>query len=162
MTVKRRVQALEKAMPGTAQTVTVTFKPGSHKEAKECSLEKAFELARCGELEEIRFPLTYEEQQVKYREGLNALDRIFDGFGSDYDTSHMHEQIILCSKPVIMAKQAQPHGNTGGYFITADGEEFHHSQVKDLLKRRGAGTVIVENYDETKEQFYKMLQRKDD
>lgn len=164
MNTKKRVQALEKTSQGTAQTVTVTFRPGNNKAAKECSLEKAIELARRGELEAISFPLTYEEQQVKNRDGFHALDTAFEYLdGINRDTSPMHDALVLCSKPVVYARQAPPHewgGNLfGGYYITADGEEFHQSDCRALLKRRNAGTIVVEGYDETKEPYYKLLHK---
>lgn len=164
MNVQRRVQTLEKASQGTAQTVTVTYKPGSGKAAKQCSLETAFELARRGELEAISFPLTYEEQQVKRRDGFHALDAAFEQLdGINRDTSPAHDVLVLCSKPVIYARQAPPHEWNGrmfgGYYITTDGEEFHQSDCRALLNRRNAGTIIVEAYDETKEPFYQLLHK---
>lgn len=143
----------------------MTFRPGSHKGEKEINLEKAIELAQCGELEEIRFPLTYEEQQVKRMNGLQALDEAFDSMINDRDTNRLHTELIFCSKPVILARQAAPkpvNGHLlGGYLRTEDGEEFHQSDAKKLLERRGAGTIVVLDYDEAREPWYKTTNRKE-
>lgn len=163
MSMKKRLQTLERACKEiTAQNVTVTFLPSSHKATKKCSLETAIELARRGELEEIRFPLTYEEQQVKKSESYGLLDAAFKCLCGIYsDTSMPGDTLVLCSLPVVFARQAEPHNINGrlhgGYFITDDGEEFHQNQRNELLKRRNAGSVVVLGYDETKEPFTNYL-----
>ena len=55
----------------------------------------------------------------------------------------------------MFARQAPPHGRIGGYFITEDGTTFHQSQWKEILTNYDAGFIIVRDYDESQEPWYK-------
>lgn len=124
-------------------------------------IEKALSEARTGRIKSINFPLSFNEQEAERAHGYKELDQIFDEVfnGINRDTSEATEKLILCSKPCIMAKQLPPkdcNGHAiGGNFATLDtGEEFHQSNYRELLQRRKAGFVIVQDYDESKEPWF--------
>lgn len=161
MSLKGKIYALEKDL-APAGVCIVQYKvgcgpAGSH----EIPQEKALEAARKGLLKSITFPLSFHEQQAERASGRDlwaAIGEAVEGVRRDTGTPSMADRLILCSRPIIFARQApveysggQP---LGGNFITDDGEEFHQSQWKELLDKRGAGFIIVQDYDESKEPWH--------
>lgn len=162
MKLNSKVAALEKAA-GTADKAlccTVDFKAGRGPREKRMSRAAAIEAIQRGEVQAVQFDLSFAEEQAERRRG-NILDVLYEeiqGVRRD-DGSQApgaSHSLVLCTKPVIFARQAPPSGcpPVGGNFITEDGEAFHQSQWKELLERRGAGFIIVLEYDESKEPWY--------
>ena len=121
-------------------------------------LEKALQEAETGHVKEIRFRRTFNEKQAERLYSQNQLDQWFEGYkeGIRRDTEQPSAQsLILCSKPIVFARQAPPHGRIGGYFITEDGTTFHQTEWRDILTKYHAGFIIVQNYDESQEPWHK-------
>lgn len=159
MKLDNRVKTLEKTA-GAKKLCEVVYKVGQgSEEPVSMPLEKALQEARTGHVKDIHFPLTFNEQEAEFRYGLNTLDSIFHdvaaGIRRDTEPPCFSDSLVLCSKPPVFARQSPPQGRCGGYFVTDDGEIFHQTAFKELLDRRGAGFIIVLDYDETKEPWWR-------
>lgn len=163
MSLTRKVASLEKSLQTTG-VCTVRYKVGRGPSGEhEIPVETALEAARKGALKSIHFPLSFHEQQAERASGRDVLEEIgeaIEGVRRDTGTPSLSDRLILCSKPVIFARQAPPKSFCGhligGYFITEERrpEEFHQGQWKEMLDRRGAGFIIVQDYDESKEPWH--------
>lgn len=159
MKLESKVAALERASTAPAKLCSVTYKHGQGPEGEiRLPMDKALQEARTGHVKEIRFPLTFNEEQTERLYGLSALDRAIEDMleGVRRDTSPPSAgSLILCTKPVVFARQAPPRGRVGGNFITEDGTPFHQSEWRDILNKYNAGFIIVQNYDESREPWHK-------
>ena len=159
MKLASKVAALERASTAPAKLCSVTYKAGQGPEgAIHLPMEKALQEAKTGHVKQIRFPLTINEEQAERLYSMNQLDQWFEGYkeGIRRDTEQPSAQsLILCSKPIVFARQAPPHGRIGGYFITEDGTTFHQTEWRDILTKYHAGFIIVQNYDESQEPWHK-------
>lgn len=158
MKLENKVAALERASTTSAKLCSVTYKVGQGPEGEILlTVEKALQEARTGRVKEIRFPLTFNEEQAERLYTRNELERWFadcrDGIRRDTDAPST-DNLILCSKPVVFARQAPPRGRVGGYFITEDGTPFHQTEWKTILTQYDAGFIIVLDYDETREPWH--------
>ena len=163
MKLDSRVKTLEKTT-STKKLCEVVYKAGQGPDDPvSMPLEKALQEAKTGHVKDIHFPLTFNEQETEFRYRLNSLDSIFHdvatGIRRDTELPCSSYNLVLCSKPVIYARQSPPQGRCGGYFVTDDGELFHQTAYKELLERRGAGFIIVLDYDETKEPWWRKPNR---
>lgn len=126
-------------------------------------LEKAMQEAKAGRVRQINFPMSFNEEEAERASGHDILAAIMDDVmrGIKRDTEPPScGNLILCTKPIVYAKQLPPknfNGHAiGGNFALADtGEEFHQTQYEEILKRYGAGFIIVQGYDETKEPWWR-------
>ena len=159
MKLESKVTALEKASTASAKLCSVTYKAGQGPEGEILlPMEKALQEARTGHVKDIRFPLTFNEEQAERLYSRNQLDSWFADYkeGIRRDTEQTSAQrLILCTKPVVFARQAPPHGRVGGNFITEDGTPFHQTQWNDILTKYNAGFIIVQDYDESREPWHK-------
>lgn len=159
MSTKTTVARLEKAVQASQGLCDVTYKALRRDAPPEAmTLERAFAEARRGVVKEIRFPLTFDETQAEMRAGSAILDELHEemqGIMRDTRPTSVSTRLLLCSKPIIYARQAPPkqcNGHLlGGNFITEDGQEFHQSEWQKILKERGAGFIVVKDYDESRE-----------
>lgn len=159
MKIESKVAALERAATASAKLCSVVYKAGQGPEGEILlPMDKALQEARTGYVKEIRFPLTFNEEQAERLYTQNLIDKWFadykDGIRRDTEQPSV-SNLILCSKPVVFARQAPPKGRVGGNFITEDGTPFHHSQWKEILQQYNAGFIIVQDYDESREPWYK-------
>ncbi len=159
MKLESKVTALERASTASAKLCSVVYKAGQGPEGEILlPLDKALQEAKTGHVKDIRFPLTFNEEQAERLYSRNQLDKWFsdyrDGIKRDSDPPST-ANLVLCSKPVVFARQAPPHGRIGGYFITDDGTPFHQTEWQDILKNYNAGFIIVRDYDETREPWHK-------
>ena len=154
MSLEKKVAALERRAPVKLCSVTYKVNQGPEGEVM-LPMDKALQEARTGRVKEIRFPLTFNEQQKERLYAHNQVERWFtDAFdGIQRDTTST-ENLILCSRPIVSAKQAPPRDNIGGYFTTEDGQTFHQSEYKEILKQHNAGFIIVRDYDESREPWH--------
>lgn len=160
MNLPSKVEKLERQVAANSETTLceVSYKAGQGPaDPVMMPTRKALDEALTGRVKRIDFPLTFNEKQAERAAGRKELASLFEEVfdGVKRDTEEATEKLVLCSRPVIMAKQIPPKGRIGGYFATLDtGEEFHQSNYRELLKRRKAGFVIVQDYDESKEPWY--------
>lgn len=151
-----RIDRLEKRMQAAKPMASVEYKDG---QKADVSLEKAIEGMKSGVVYQVTMPETFNEQEARYARGMSFLRDAFEGLTRDYQNGVKDpepcEQLIFASKPVIMARQDVPEGRMGCYFRTDDGERFHQSEYRELCKRRGAGIIIIQDYDRTKEPWYR-------
>lgn len=159
MKLESKVAGLERASTAPAKLCSVTYKAGQGPEGEILlPMDKALQEARTGHVKEIRFPLTFSEEQAERLYSRNQLDKWFADYkeGTRRDTDPPSAQsLILCSKPVVFARQAPPCGRVGGNFITEDGTPFHQSEWQKILDRYNAGFIIVRDYDESQEPWHK-------
>ena len=156
MNLEKKVAALEKA--STAKLCSVIYKAGQGPEGEiMLPMDKALQEARTGHVKEIYFPLTFDEEQAERLYSRNQLDKWFadykDGIRRD-TTSATRDRLILCTKPVVFARQAPPRGRVGGNLVTEDGTPFHQSEWEKILHQYDAGFIIVQDYDESKEPWF--------
>lgn len=159
MSTKTTVSRLEKTVQAKQGLCDVTYKVlRKNAPAESMTLARAFAEARRGVVKEIRFHLSFDEQQAEQHAGGDLLSTMYDelaGIHHDTDPPGYDTRLLLCSKPILYARQAPArhcNGHTmGGYFVTEDGEEFHQSQWHDMLKNRGCGYIVVKDYDESLE-----------
>lgn len=159
MSTKTTVARLEKTVQAKQGLCDVTYKVlRKNAPGESMTLERAFAEARRGVVKEIRFPLSFDEQEAEKRAGgdiLSAMHDVLAGIHRDTDPPGYDTRLLLCSRPILYAQQAPVrHCNgypMGGFFVTEDGEEFHQSQWHEMLKKRGCGFIVVKNYDETLE-----------
>lgn len=159
MKLESKVTALERASTASAKLCSVTYKAGQGPEGGILlPMDKALQEARTGRVKEIHFPLTFNEEQAERLYSRNQLDKWFadykDGIRRDTEPPST-ASLILCSKPVVFARQAPPRGRVGGNFITEDGTPFHQTQWRDILTKHNAGFIIVRDYDESREPWHK-------
>lgn len=158
MKLESKVTALERTSTASAKLCSVTYKAGQGPEGEILlPMEKALQEARTGRVKDIRFPLTFNEEQAERLYSRNQLDKWFVDYkdGIRRDTEQPSAQsLILCAKPVVFARQAPPHGRIGGYFITEDGTTFHQTKWRDILTKYNAGFIIVRDYDESQEPWH--------
>lgn len=161
MSVKKRVSALEKVWsPGLCM---VKYKAMySDLREEQLPLDKAFEAAKAGRVAAITFPLSFNESMAEVRSGQAIMDEIIEemrGVMRDTGSPSVSSRLLLCTKPIVYAKQAPPKdcfGHlVGGCFITEDGQEFHQSEWEKILKERDAGFIVVTDYDESREPWHK-------
>ncbi len=159
MNLESKVTALERASTASAKPCSVVYKAGQGPEGEILlPLDKALQEARTGHVKTIRFPMTFNEEQAERLRTHSAIDRAFEelreGIKRDaYPPSA--GSLIICTKPVVFAHQAPPRCGVGGNFVTEDGTPFHQTEWGDILKKYNAGFIIVRDYDETKEPWYK-------
>lgn len=163
MKLDNRVKALEKTT-GAKNLCEVVYKAGQGPDDPvSMPLEKALQEARTGHVKEIHFPLTFNERETEFRYGKDRMEAVFhdvfDKIRRDTEPPALCDSLVLCSKPPVFARQSPPQGRCGGYFVTDDGEIFHQTAFKELLERRGAGFIIVLDYDETKEPWWRALHK---
>ena len=162
MKLESKVAALERASTGSAKLCSVTYKYGQGPEGTQLPLDKALLEAKTGKVKRIEFPLTFIEEQ---RERLHsksvlasriteAIEGIRRDDGTQGDPSR-GGNLILCSKPVLFARQAAPHGRFNGYLELEDGTIFHQCEWRDVLTAHNAGFIIVRDYDDTREPWHK-------
>lgn len=159
MKLDNRVKALEKTT-GVKELCKVVYKAGQGPDDPvSMPLEKALQEARTGHVKDIHFPLTFNEQEAQFRYARDSFESIVhdtvNRIRRDEGQPITCDNLVLCSKPVIYARQSPPQGRCGGYFVTDDGEIFHQTTFKELMERRGAGFIIVLDYDETKEPWWR-------
>lgn len=161
MSIGQRVKRLEKlAQP---EMCTVTYKAMySDLREEQLPIDKAMEAARAGRVKAISFHLTFNEEQAERSSGQASMDEIIEemrGVMRDTRSASVSSRLLLCTKPVVYAKQAPPkecNGHfVGGNFITEDGQEFHQTEWEKILKERGAGFIVVTDYDESREPWSK-------
>ena len=156
MNLDKRVTALERGTPANLCNVTYKVDQGPEGEVM-LPMDKALQEARTGRVKEIRFPLTFNEQQKERLYAHNQVERWFtdavDGIRRDTEPPST-ENLILCSRPIVFAKQAPPRDHIGGYFTTEGGQTFHQSEYREILKQHNAGFIIVRNYDESREPWH--------
>lgn len=158
MKLESKVAALEKSSTASAKLCSVTYKVGQGPEGEILMpMAAALQEGKTGHVKEIRFPLTFNEEQAERLHKRDIFAEIDDAIrGIKRDTSQPSAQsLILCTKPVVFASQAPPRGGVGGNFITEDGIPFHQSQWRDILTKYNAGFIIVRDYDESQEPWYK-------
>ena len=155
MKIESKVAALERASTASAKLCSVVYKAGQGPEGEILlPMEKALQEARTGHVKDIRFPLTFNEEQAERLYTRNYLDKWFTDYkaGIRRDTEQPSAQsLILCAKPVVFARQAPPQGRVGGNFITEDGTTFHQTEWREILPKYNAGFIIVRDYDESQE-----------
>ena len=155
MKIESKVAALERASTASAKLCSVVYKAGQGPEGEILlPMEKALQEARTGHVKDIRFPLTFNEEQAERLYTRNYLDKWFADYkaGIRRDTEQPSAQsLILCAKPVVFARQAPPQGRVGGNFITEDGTTFHQTEWREILPKYNAGFIIVRDYDESQE-----------
>lgn len=155
MKIESKVAALERTSTASAKLCRVVYKAGQGPEGEILlPMEKALQEARTGHVKDIRFPLTFNEEQAERLYSRNQLDKWFADYkeGIRRDTEQPSAQsLILCTKPVVFARQAPPQGRVGGNFITEDGTPFHQSEWREILPKYNAGFIIVRDYDESQE-----------
>ena len=155
MKIESKVAALERASTASAKLCSVVYKAGQGPEGEILlPMDKALQEARTGHVKDIRFPLTFNEEQAERLYTRDQLDKWFTDYkeGIRRDTEQPSAQsLILCTKPVVFARQAPPRGRVGGNFITEDGTPFHQSQWREILQQYNAGFIIVRDYDESRE-----------
>jgi len=159
MRLEGKVAALERASNAPAKLCSVTYKVGQGPEGEILlPMGKALQEARTGRVKEICFPMTFNEEQAERLYARNQIERWFadqrDGIRRDTEPPSTGN-LILCTKPVVFARQAPPRGRVGGNFITEDGTPFHQSEWCDILNKYNAGFIIVQNYDESREPWHK-------
>lgn len=163
MKLESKVASLERASTASAKLCKVTYKAGQGPEGEiMLPLDKALSESKTGKVKRIEFPLTFTEEQ---RERLRSkeffagrISEVLEGIRRDDGTQgdpYRGGNLIFCSKPVIFAKQAAIRGRYGGYLEAEDGTIFHQSEWRDVLKMNGAGFIIVQNYDDTREPWHK-------
>lgn len=157
MSIGQRVKRLEKlAQP---EVCTVTYKAMySDLREEQLPIDKAMEAARAGRVKAISFHLTFNEEQAERSSGHAIMDEICEemqGIMRDTRSASVSSRLLLCTKPIVYAKQAPPkecNGHfVGGNFITEDGQEFHQTEWEKILKERDAGFIVVTDYDESRE-----------
>lgn len=160
MKLDSRLTALE-ANLNNKSLCTVYYKagqgPSGGEEGLHLPIDKALKEAKTGHVKSIELPLTFNEQQAEYLYGRGVLEKAFRDIqeGTRRDTDNpSFSSLILCSKPILYAKQAPPVGRVGGYFVTEDGEVFHQTHWREMLEKHKAGFIIVTDYDESKEPWY--------
>ena len=158
MKLEGKVAALERASTAPAKLCSVTYKANQGPEGEILlPMDKALQEARTGRVKEIRFPMTFNEEQAERLYARNQLERWFadqrDGIRRDTEPPSTGN-LILCAKPVVFARQAPPLGRVGGNFTTEDGTPFHQSEWREILTKNNAGFIIVRDYDESKEPWY--------
>ena len=159
MKLTGKVAALEKAAAAAVKLCSVTYKVNQGPEGEiSMPMDKALQEARTGHVKEIRFPLTFNEEQAERLYAQNEVNRWFEdsinGYKRDTEPPSI-DRLLFCTKPVVFARQAPPISGIGGNLITEDGTPFHQSEWRDVLTRYNAGFIIVQDYDETKEPWYK-------
>lgn len=161
MSIGQRVKRLEKlAQP---EVCTVTYKAMySDLREEQLPIDKAMEAARAGRVKAISFHLTFNEEQAERSSGHAIMDEICEemqGIMRDTRSASVSSRLLLCTKPIVYAKQAPPKdcfGHlVGGCFITEEGQEFHQTEWEKILKERGAGFIVVTDYDESREPWSK-------
>lgn len=164
MKLESKVTALERASTASTKLCSVVYKAGQGPEGEiMLPVDKALQEARTGHVKEIHFPLTFMEEQAERVHTANFIESWFVDYRDRIrrDTPPVSAgNLILCSKPVIFARQAPPRGRVGGNFITEDGVPFHQSEWRDILHRYNAGFIIVRDYDESQEPWYKDKEQK--
>lgn len=158
MSLQSKVTALERASTASAKLCRVIYKARQGPEGEIfMPVDKALQEARTGRVKEIRFPLTFNEEQAErlYCQDLLAQWIADAKYGIRRDTKQPSAQnLILCSQPVVFARQAPPRGGVGGNFVTEDGTHFHQTQWQEILARYNAGFIIVRDYDESQEPWH--------
>lgn len=159
MKLESKVTALERSSTASAKLCSVTYKANKGPEGEIfLPMDKALQEARTGHVKEIRFPLTFNEEQAERLYSRNQLDKWLADYkyGIRRDTEPPSTgNLILCSQPVVFARQAPPRGRVGGNFITEDGTPFHQSEWRDILTKYNAGFIIVRDYDDSREPWHK-------
>ena len=152
MSMKGRVKALERGSGDGLCEVHYKWGRGSPTHSK-LPLEKALSEARAGKLKCIYFPLSFTEEQAERAYGGDVLAEAFEEMNGIQRDTHAPgcDRLVICTKPVVYAKQAPPHGRCGGYFQTEDGTVFHQTEWDEILQKYNAGFIIVTEYDESKE-----------
>lgn len=158
MNLEKKVAALERA--STSKLCSVIYKVGQGPEGEiMLPMDKALQEARTGHVKEIHFPLTFNEEQAEQLYATNQVERWFadcrSGIKRDNTTPVTRDRLILCTKPVVFARQAPPRGGVGGYLTAEDGTPFHQSEWEKILHQHNAGFIIVQGYDESKEPWGK-------
>lgn len=157
MKLSNRVKNLESST-ALASLCRVVYKAGKGPEGEALlPFDKAVQEARVGRVKRIEFPLSFNEQQAEKAASKNILDQLSDAIeGIRRDTGAPDAgRLILCTKPIVYAKQTLPKHGIGGYFVTQDGETFHQTQWREVMASRGAGFIIVQEYDESREPWHK-------
>lgn len=159
MKLTGKVSALERSLAASAKLCCVEYKANQGPEGDVMlPVDRALQEAKSGRVKRISFPLTFDEEQAERLHAGRQLERwladLQNGIRRDTETPSV-ANLILCSKPIIFARQAPPRGHVGGYFITEDGTPFHQTEWRKILDENNAGFVIVRDYDETKEPWYK-------
>ena len=159
MKLTGKVAALEKAVAASVKQCSVTYKVNQGPEGEIfMPMDKALQEARTGHVKEIHFPLTFNEEQAERLYATDELERVFadafDNYKRDTDPPST-DRLIFCTKPIVFARQAPPISGVGGNLITEDGTPFHQSQWREVLNKYNAGFIIIRDYDETKEPWYK-------
>lgn len=159
MKLTGKVAALEKAAAASVKQCSVTYKVGQGPEGEIfMPMDKALQEARTGHVKEIHFPLTFNEEQAEHLYAREELDRWFsdtvNGYKRDTDPPST-DRLIFCTKPIVFARQAPPKSGVGGNLITEDGTPFHQTEWREVLTKYNAGFIIIRDYDETKEPWYK-------
>ena len=162
MKLKSKVTALERSSTASAKLCSVTYKANQGPEGAQLPLEKALAEAKTGKVKRIDFPLTFNEEQ---RERLNTknqlasrITEVIEGIRRDDGSQgdpHRDGSLILCSKPVVFARQIAKGGRYNGYLETEDGTIFHQSEWRDILTKYNAGFIIVRDYDDSREPWHK-------
>lgn len=159
MKLESKVTALERASTASAKLCSVVYKAGQGPDGEiTLPLDKALQEAKTGHVKEIHFPLTFMELQAERVNTTNFIESWFADYraGIKRDTEPVTAgNLILCAKPIVFARQAPPQGRVGGYFITEDGTPFHQTEWREILAKHDAGFIIVRNYDESQEPWYK-------
>lgn len=159
MKLESKVTALERSSTASAKLCSVTYKANQGPEGEIfLPMDKALQEARTGHVKEIHFPLTFNEEQAERLYSRNEVERLFADYGAgikrDTDPPST-DRLILCTKPVVFARQAPPKGRVGGNFTTEDGTPFHQTEWRKILTQYNAGFIIVRDYDESQEPWYK-------
>lgn len=159
MKLDGKITALERASTTPAKLCCVTYKANQGPAGEiRLSMDKALQEARTGRVKEIHFPLTFNEEQAERLYARDELERWLSDYRAGINRDlykSAADRLILCTKPVVFARQAPPRGRIGGYFITEDGTPFHQTQWQEILSQYGAGFIIVRDYDESKEPWHK-------
>lgn len=158
MKLNNKIAALEKASTASTKLCRIVYKAKQGPESEVLlTLEKALQEARTGHVKEIHFPLTFNEEQAERMHTRNQLEHMLEecrsGIKRDSE-SPTCSNLILCTKPVVFARQAPPRGGVGGNFITEDGTPFHQTEWREILNKYDAGFIVVRDYDETREPWY--------
>ena len=110
MSIGQRVKRLEKlAQP---EMCTVIYKAMySDLREEQLPIDTAMEAARAGRVKAISFHLSFNEEQAERSSGHAILDEIreeMQGIMRDTRSASVSSRFLLCTKPIVYAKQAPP------------------------------------------------------
>lgn len=157
-----KLSAIEKQLSskGGGGECTAYYKVGrGNADGRSCTIAEAFEAALRGDLVEITFPLTHDEDTAYMK---HTMGRLWDETGVKQDPTSM----VKSSKPYIIVKQHNPIRHffsngipEGGWFDLPDGTELHEREARKYMEDNGV-LLICPNYDETIEPWYKAIHEK--